>query len=593
MLGLTSVLGSSGLGEFYLAGIVSTNIVDIVVESNISIVSDVAFRNTVIRITVTSSIGVSETEGTNLEDAESITSNISVQDQRDFHINPSHQSVTSNIVAATSISFLNDITRQSVISSISVTSTASLFTGYFTVSHPIVVSQSIERLVDNVRLSVTSNVLVSQVIAARNTNVRLAIQDNIQIPTGLFFAPKATINPNRQLVRHFITIATKINEGNSNREIEVATEIIVAQILNSNINNQTITSGINVVSQLAGGIDHRPIHIIDTIHVSHTASIRNNVIHIKVTSNIHLNDNVIDQSPIVQEEIVQSVHIKTTTESRVVPHAQFQNNIIVTQTIIGRISPNRQNITDNIQLSQSMHVSPINLSVTSNIQVTDRARLTEITVHHFINVSQKINRKTFKYFVDSLSFSQTIAPNLVFDRNIRDDLLIVQSVSRNIIYERDIVQKLILPDDHYDRFISLLDYPIPLPVAVGTIDMAVMVLTGKYGSITLPTPEFDDSDGNIQSINVVRTTQGSTYTFVKSSDRRKLEYNFRISLAKSFELRAFLIANLSETFVIQDWKSNTWIAKFVGNPHDLEAEGRWSKENEVIRVDLEFEAVKV
>lgn len=101
----------------------------------------------------------------------------------------------------------------------------------------------------------------------------------------------------------------------------------------------------------------------------------------------------------------------------------------------------------------------------------------------------------------------------------------------------------------------------------------------------LPNPEFGDSEAILSKVQRKRAIDGTLYTYIKTTIRRKLLLEFNLTREKALELNAFLQAYQGETILLTDHNDITWSGKFTVNPFDFSGVGR----DEQQAIQLEFE----
>jgi hypothetical protein len=111
-------------------------------------------------------------------------------------------------------------------------------------------------------------------------------------------------------------------------------------------------------------------------------------------------------------------------------------------------------------------------------------------------------------------------------------------------------------------------------------------------SVVLPSPKWGDSVGLVSTLQILRTMNGTRYTYVHSKDGRKtLQWDFTISRHKAFELRAFITAYHSYKIVVTDHNDDKWYGYLINNP--FEYAGSVKAVNfpgeETMDITLEFE----
>jgi hypothetical protein len=111
----------------------------------------------------------------------------------------------------------------------------------------------------------------------------------------------------------------------------------------------------------------------------------------------------------------------------------------------------------------------------------------------------------------------------------------------------------------------------------------------------LPNPEFSDSESPRQTVEIKRAVNGTKYSYVKSNQRRKLQYGFQLTRMKALELRAFILAYYRATLLVTNHKGEVWQVKFTSNPFEFSGLGRaqGTPGGEYMDVTLELEGTLV
>jgi hypothetical protein len=218
----------------------------------------------------------------------------------------------------------------------------------------------------------------------------------------------------------------------------------------------------------------------------------------------------------------------------------------------------------------------------------------------------------------TINFTETIVLRRILSRSIAQSLSFVQTPGLKRIYSRSLSQQLKFAEGYFQKPVRLGGgisgvggtgvgtlYPsehqtarssIALPVAIIEKASPVIVLRSDSGTITLPPPQFSDVEGLSHKVNLKRSMNGRTYTYIKSCDTRKLKYTFWLSRFKAEELRRWIIKSSSQEVLMSNWKAERWIVKITLNPVDFEFQGVWSgtgSNREKVAVTLDFEGVKL
>ena len=117
--------------------------------------------------------------------------------------------------------------------------------------------------------------------------------------------------------------------------------------------------------------------------------------------------------------------------------------------------------------------------------------------------------------------------------------------------------------------------------------------------ISLPDPQFGDSEGYLASIDSKRSMDNTQYTYVKSKDgRKRLQLRFNLTRMKMLELRAFLNAYYRTRVTYKDHLGDEWIGWITTNPNEFETIGAYRNVGmDVVggtygTIQIEFEGTK-
>lgn len=90
----------------------------------------------------------------------------------------------------------------------------------------------------------------------------------------------------------------------------------------------------------------------------------------------------------------------------------------------------------------------------------------------------------------------------------------------------------------------------------------------------LPNPEFSNTENLIVTVTRKTAMDGTRYTYIKKSERRKMQWTFRLSRNKALELRAFIQAYFASKIRITDHRNHIWIVNFTNNPFEFDTPER-------------------
>ncbi len=125
------------------------------------------------------------------------------------------------------------------------------------------------------------------------------------------------------------------------------------------------------------------------------------------------------------------------------------------------------------------------------------------------------------------------------------------------------------------------------------------VLQVPEQAITLPAPEFNDSESYSGLFTIRRSMIGGTRTYVHRVNTSKLKYDFVIGVPKSLELENYLLNYNSRVHYLTNWKGELWYVFITNNPMETVAKSRYSNgeasydDLEKMLITLEFEGCRV
>jgi len=113
-------------------------------------------------------------------------------------------------------------------------------------------------------------------------------------------------------------------------------------------------------------------------------------------------------------------------------------------------------------------------------------------------------------------------------------------------------------------------------------------------SIILPCPEFGDTENLASEMLLKRSMNGGTTTYVKTNNRRRLTYTFRIlNRARALEFKEFLQVYNTDAIKLTNWKGEIWKVNFLNNPFDLVQTGRSNPGGARTDISVELEGIKL
>lgn len=112
----------------------------------------------------------------------------------------------------------------------------------------------------------------------------------------------------------------------------------------------------------------------------------------------------------------------------------------------------------------------------------------------------------------------------------------------------------------------------------------------------LPNPRLGDSEANTDTVSLRRSMNGTKRTYVKSSTRRKLLLEFRLSREKAHEWINFVRSYHSTQLLYIDHLARTWSGYLMNNPVELETFARGvgsASHGERVSMTIEFEGEEI
>lgn len=102
----------------------------------------------------------------------------------------------------------------------------------------------------------------------------------------------------------------------------------------------------------------------------------------------------------------------------------------------------------------------------------------------------------------------------------------------------------------------------------------MFILRAPYPAVqttsVLPNPSFSDGEAGTGTIAIKRSRNGTLRTYVKTTPRRLLTWQFTMHRLKALELKAFYQSYASSRVEVTDHNGRIWVGNFVNNPLDIE-----------------------
>lgn len=122
---------------------------------------------------------------------------------------------------------------------------------------------------------------------------------------------------------------------------------------------------------------------------------------------------------------------------------------------------------------------------------------------------------------------------------------------------------------------------------------------GYQTATTLPNPKWGDTEGALANLNMKKSIDGTTRTYVKRKGRRALSWTFTITRNKAMELREFVRSYHSSRIGITDHNGRNWLGWIMNNPLEITMEKHGNParqglpQGELCSVTVEFEGMQI
>lgn len=247
-------------------------------------------------------------------------------------------------------------------------------------------------------------------------------------------------------------------------------------------------------------------------------------------------------------------------------------------------------------------------SILSFEQTLKKQRIRIASAENTFNLSQElVKSRYFESLISEIAFAHDVEHERTTTQTKAQTLGFQQSVGLNKVLHLSVGNQLIFRTSFQKHVGFGGSGPggggtgtVTVPDTQVIVVKNLVVLRGTTRAITLPAPEFDDTDAFTGSINVVRFKTGGRKVYKKDTERRVLDYTFVLQSKKIAELKAFIREYNATPFHLENWKGEIWYVMFNTNPFAISEEGYWAEELEdsivgknKFRVSLSFEGVRL
>lgn len=131
----------------------------------------------------------------------------------------------------------------------------------------------------------------------------------------------------------------------------------------------------------------------------------------------------------------------------------------------------------------------------------------------------------------------------------------------------------------------------------------MFILAAPYPSLqtttVLPSPQFGDTDGITDSVNIQEAMDGTLYSTIKQPGRNKFRWDFVLTRNKGLELAYFYKAYAGQKIKIVDHENQTWVGYLTVNPFEGRSDAAafpalqgWPR-GERVTASIEFEGEQI
>lgn len=285
----------------------------------------------------------------------------------------------------------------------------------------------------------------------------------------------------------------------------------------------------------------------------------------------------------------------------------LSNSLTITQALVSSYTPHWETKQEGLTLTQTVSaplIRPRTPSTTLTIvqAVLDQKILFRTVTQPLVVIQNAIGLK-HSGLSQSLTISQAVTRSVLRNKSASQSLTLTHSVQVQLTLNRSMTSTLVFSREHQIPdgtggflFISNLLYTrgglgggvcCPVPGRTTTI-------VGAFSTIVLPNPELGDAEAPVSAIKIHRTITGNIYTYARKNRSRKLKYKFVINRKKAYELRKFLLQNLTKRVTMTNWKGEIWNVNFLNDPVDLVADRHGEPPcGELYSIELDFEGVRI
>lgn len=249
----------------------------------------------------------------------------------------------------------------------------------------------------------------------------------------------------------------------------------------------------------------------------------------------------------------------------------------------------RQVLTDTMLFTETTKGNKVRVKMAHDIFVladfTSGSHLYEVDSADTITLSDEaVLSRYIASVTEMISLNDQVSGLPSYLRRGQDTLTFNESITNSRTYVRSASDTITFQETKFD--------PLEGIYVGGVIGLKVtttFVIQTSAGTITLPRPEYGDSENTTNEFNLRYARTGQVYTTVRRRRlNRRLVYTFNLSRRKERELVQVLSVSNSKFMNIYNWKGEQWKVKLLSNPIQSNNIGF-----DRFRVELEFEGIQL
>lgn len=263
----------------------------------------------------------------------------------------------------------------------------------------------------------------------------------------------------------------------------------------------------------------------------------------------------------------------------------------------------QRSVTDLLLLRHSVFVNKIKglsaQSIFAPIQSVKKTRIRTASASSVFGVTHELVKSRY---IRDLSQNLVLTHGVVHQRTALPSVPVhnpgfTHSVKLNKVLNLHCGNQLVFKNS-FQRRVTIGNQTIVIVPEAQVIKVKnLVILRGADLAITLPAPEFDDSEAYTGSVNIIRFKTGSKIVYKNDTEKSVLSYTFAIERNKKNELKYFIKQYNSTPFYLENWKGEIWYVMFNNNPFVITEEKYWADMPIIggnkFSVPLSFEGVRL